>query len=105
MPLRYNNVRTEAVLALIAVLFAASVLAGQSIHDGSFRIAVLRTIFPGARIERESGGKLKHASPVRSKADGIDYPDALAGEPAYRVTGKPMNEAATQRIGGSGSRF
>ncbi|MGA2116259.1 MAG: hypothetical protein ABSH56_16080 [Bryobacteraceae bacterium] len=68
---------------------------GRPITDEALRIAALRTIFAGMQVSVDRGKKIDDSWPKKPKAGGPFFPDALAGEADYRVTGKAMNEVET----------
>ena len=100
--------KLSTICAVLALLGSASIYSDQSpqITDEALRLATLRVLFPGMRISVDSSKKIDHSWPEKPKAGEIVFPDALAGETVYEVTGNPMNEVeraaaediVTQRI-------
>ena len=76
------------------MLFAASAGSEDSrpISDQGLRLVALHAIFPGMQIDIEPGKKINDASPDNPNAGELYFPDALAGEVVYRVSGEAMNK-------------
>src|SRR5436190_11491881 len=72
------------ILALL--MFAPT----DPITDEALRLEALRAVFPGMPVVAVPGMRVKARE--RDWKSVIPFPDAMAGEPVYRVTGQPRNE-------------
>jgi hypothetical protein len=68
------------------LMFAAT----DPITDEALRLDALRAVFPGMPVIAVPGKRVK--APKVDRASEIQFPNALAGEPLYRATGKARNE-------------
>lgn len=69
---------------------------GQPVSDEVLRLDALRAIFPGMSISLDRSKRIDHSWPEKPKAGELYFPDALAGEGVYAVTGRAMNEAESE---------
>jgi hypothetical protein len=69
---------------------------GQPVSDEGLRLAALRAIFPGMLVSLDRNRKIDDSWPEKPKAGELYFPDALAGESVYAVTGHAMNEAESE---------
>jgi hypothetical protein len=72
-------------------LLTVELFAAQPIVDETLRRQALASIFPGMEVQRTSR-RPQDVSLKFSYRWPLVFPDALAGEQFYRVTGPPMNE-------------
>jgi hypothetical protein len=102
MTRRWNGILPSCVAALFCGL-AAFAESPQPITDEGLRVAALRASFPKmgdpVRIKKriDDSWRKKRDDPKR-----IEFPDALAGEPVYRITGAASNKAercASENLG------
>jgi hypothetical protein len=75
-----------------AALCASGGAATQPVADEALHVTALRAIFPRAQVSIEPGRKLNLGGPNKPKPGELTFPDALADEDVYRVSGKPTNE-------------
>ncbi len=86
-------------LTLLAALsFFAGASAGESnavspMTDDVLRVTALQAIFPGMRVSAIPGRRIDDSGPKKPRRAELPFPDALAGENVYRITGPAMNEA------------
>ena len=89
--------RLASLLALLSVAVTASLAdsnADAPITDEALRVAALRAVFPEMQVSAVPGRRIDDSWPKKKpRPDELSFPDALAGETVYRVTGKVMNEA------------
>jgi hypothetical protein len=76
-----------------AALTTVAATASEPIGNEGLRLTALRTIFPNAQVALEPGRRVDNNWPKKPKKDEMFFPDALAFEPVYRVTGSATNEA------------
>jgi len=76
-------------LALILMVAAHAVEPVKPISDERIRLGALRLIFPEMTI---GTGEPSRTAPPKPKPGEMFFPDAMAGEPVYRVTGNATNE-------------
>ena len=78
-----------------ALLFAAATGDGRSqpVSDETVRLTALQAIFPGMSVSLDRGKRIDDSSPEKPNAGDLAFPDALAAESVYAVTGGAMNEA------------
>jgi len=72
------------ILALL--MFAAT----DPITDEALRLEALRAVFPGMPVVAVPGKRVRARE--RDWKSVVPFPDAMAGESVYRVTGLPRNE-------------
>lgn len=68
---------------------ALRLTAGQRIDEDSARLEILQTVFPGMQIVAENRAPV----PKQRRQDLLDFPDAMAGQIVYRVTGAASGSA------------
>lgn len=69
---------------------------GQPVSDEGLRLAALRAIFPGMLVSLDRSKRIDDSWPEKPNAGELYFPDALAGESVYAVTGHAMNEAESE---------
>lgn len=78
----------------LVFLIAGFALADTApIADESLRIAALRAIFPGMRIELMQGKRINDSWQENARPSELRAPDAFSQETVYRVMGDAMNQA------------
>lgn len=88
--------RRFSVNCVAAALLCATAIgngAGQPVSDEALRLDALRAIFPGMSISLDRGKRIDDSWPEKPRAGELYFPDALADESVYAVTGGAMNEA------------
>lgn len=68
----------------------------QPVSDEALRLAALRSIFPGMLVSPDRSKRIDDSWPEEPNAGGLYFPDALAGESVYAVTGSAINEAESE---------
>ena len=91
MVLRRFSIDCFAAALLCAAAMGNDI--GQPVSDESLRLAALRAIFPGMQVSLDRSKRIDDSWPEKPKAGALYFPDALAGESVYAVTGGAMNEA------------
>ncbi len=89
--------------ALLLVLGWSAAWAGsprEPVTDRALREAAIQAVFAGMKVSWEAGRSIEDVWPKRAVDRGpITYPDAMAGEAVYRVTGPLANQAETCAAG------
>jgi hypothetical protein len=69
---------------------------GQPVSDEALRLDALRAIFPGMPVALDQSKRIDDSWPEKPNAGELYFPDALAGESVYMVTGGALNEAESE---------
>ncbi len=91
---------------LTSVLVATEALAAtEPVTDEALRTQVLAAAFPGMEVSLVPGKTINATwRPKNLKKNALTFPDAMAHEKVYTVTGKPANEAERCAAQGAGNR-
>src|SRR3974377_935917 len=92
MTARWNRILSSCVAALVFGL-APLAESPQPITDERLRVDALRAIFPKMGAPVRTPKQIDDSWPKQGEPRRIEFPDALAGEPLYRITGAASNEA------------
>jgi hypothetical protein len=74
------------------LVFAGAVHSAEVVADQSTHKQILSTLFPNAKIESQRGVLSRHRSSSKPPGSQLDFPDALAEEPVYRVRGQGQDD-------------
>jgi hypothetical protein len=91
--------RRFSISCVAATLLCATAMGndtGQPVSDEGLRLAALRAIFPGMLVSLDRSKRIDDSWPEKPNADELYFPDALASESVYAVTGHAMNEAESE---------
>lgn len=91
--------RRFLINCIAAMLLCATAMGndtGQPVSDEALRPATLRAIFPGMPVSLDRSNRIVDSWPEKPNAGELYFPDALAGESVYAVTGGAMNEAESE---------
>jgi hypothetical protein len=92
-----------------ALAFIPLLPAAEPIKNESSRLEILAAIFPGMTVSAGAVSVRKTTPREHGAFPPIDFPDALAGEKFYHVTGEPTTEiekcAAENMLDSSFSRI
>lgn len=91
--------RRFSINCVAATLLCATAMGndtGQPVSDEGLRLAALRAIFPGMLVSLDRSKRIDDSWPEKPNAGELYFPDALAGESVYAVTGHAMNEAESE---------
>jgi hypothetical protein len=89
--LRRFSINCVATALLCA--FATGNEVSPPVSDETLRLAALHAIFPGMSVSPDRGKRIDDSGPDKPNAGKLTFPDALAAESVYAVTGAAMNEA------------
>lgn len=91
--------RRFSINCVAATLLCATAMGNdtdQPVSDEGLRLAALRAIFPGMLVSLDRSKRIDDSWPEKPNAGELYFPDALAGESVYAVTGHAMNEAESE---------
>jgi hypothetical protein len=84
------------LISCVATALLCAVATGndvsQPVSDETLRLAALHATFPGMSVAPNQG-RIDSSWPEKPNARELTFPDALAAENVYAVTGSAMNEA------------
>jgi hypothetical protein len=86
----------NCVAAALLCVTAMGNDSGQPVSDEALRLAALRAIFPGMSVSLDRSKRIDDSWPEKPNTGELYFPDALAGESVYEVTGGAMNEAESE---------